>query len=449
MEKEKIYKIIKDENIRLIDLKAIDLPGRLHHLSLPVKYFTEEVINEGVGFDGSSYNLVKVESSDMVLIPVLDSFFHDPFHEIPTLSFLTTMHFADPERTRYPMDPRYVLEKSIALLRREGIGHDLMWGPEYEFYLFNHAEFYFEPLNSGFHLNSEDHTFYNGYHREMPEDTFATFRDKSVELLQKEGIDVKYHHHEVGQSGQQEIETKFAPTIKTADNSIKIKYFLKNLSTQMGLFLTFMPKPIFNQAGTGWHLHQFMINGGDNLFYSEKGYSNLSPLAMNYIGGLLYHAKSLAAFTNASINSYKRLNGGFEAPAAISFAKGNRSSAIRIPGYVRDPLRTRIEFRTPDFTGNPYLILAAIIMAGIDGIKKGLDPVEMGFGPAEEGKAVVKETMPSSLEEALKELEDDYEYLLEGEVFTTSLIEKWIETKRKEIEFINSRPSPAEFLLYF
>jgi len=449
MKKEKIFEIIKSKNIRQIDLKAVDLAGRLHHVTLPVENFTEDVIKDGVGFDGSSYNFVKVESSDMVLKPIIDNCFLDPFYEIPTLSFLTTMHVANADRERYSMDPRFVLEKSVELLRKEGFGKDIMWGPEYEFYLFNHSEFYFEPLNSGFHLNSEDHSYYNGYHKEMPEDSFANFRAKAVEILEKEGIEVKYHHHEVGQSGQQEIETKLTSTIKTADNSVKIKYFLKNLASKMGLFITFMPKPIYGQAGTGWHLHQYITNGDKNLFYSEEGYSNLSKLALNYIGGILYHARSLAAFVNASTNSYKRLHSGFEAPSSVSFARGNRASAIRIPGYVRNPNHTRIEFRAPDFTGNPYLILASIIMAGIDGMKKGLDPAEMGFGPAEEGKAVVKETMPKSLEEALKELEEDYEYLTVDNVFPEELIEKWIRIKRKEIEFINSRPSPAEFLIYF
>jgi len=446
---EKVLKLIESGKIRTVDLKAVDLPGRLHHVTLPVEYFTEKAIKEGVGFDGSSYNLVKIESSDMVLIPEVETGFEDPFQNTSNISFLTTIHLPDPKRTRYEMDPRYVLEKSFSLLKKENIGSDIFWGPEYEFYLFKNAEFYLEPLSGGFHLNSEGRTFFNGYHRERPEDEFAEFRNSAIKLLQARGIDVKYHHHEVGPSGQQEIETRFTSTIKTADDAIKVKYLLKNLARQAGLYLTFMPKPLFGEAGTGWHLHQFMVNGDKNVFYSEGGYANLSKTAMNYIGGLLYHAKSLAAFTNASTNSYKTLTGALESPSSISFAKGNRSSAIRIPGYIKDPMRTRIEFRTPDLTGNPYLILASIIMAGIDGIKRKLDPVEMGYGPVEKGKAFVKENMPSSLQEALKELEEDHEYLLMEGVFSLPLIGKWIKTKREEIKYIETRPSPSEFIIYF
>ncbi len=448
MDREKILATLRSGEIKYVDLKALDLRGKLHHVTLPVSYF-EDIIEEGVGFDGSSYGYVKIESSDLVLKPILETAFMDPFHEEPTMSFLCSIHKADKGRTRYPMDPRFVLEKSLEVLKKTQMGDDLYWGPEYEFYIFHNAEFYQEPFSSGFHLSSEKGEYYNGYHRELPEDEFLDFRDSAVTLLEKAGIRVKYHHHEVGQAGQQEIETVFTPTLETADNAIKIKYLLKGLAARKGLSLTFMPKPIYNQAGTGWHLHQMVLKDGKNVFYSQDGYANLSTRALHYIGGLLYHAKSLAAFTNASTNSYKRLRGGFEAPSSISFGRGNRGSAIRIPGYIKDPARTRIEFRTPDFTGNPYLILSSIIMAGLDGVIRGLDPVEMGYGPAEEGRAILREEMPGSLEQALKELEDDNDYLLRDGVFSEALISKWISLKREEINFVYGRPTPGEFILYF
>ncbi len=449
MDIEKIEEMIKRKEVKFIDLKALDLRGNLHHVTLPVEYFSQNILEEGVGFDGSSYGYLPVESSDLVLKPVLETGFVDPFHNEPTLSFLCTIHLADRERTRYPMDPRFVLEKSIEVMRKTGVGDDIFWGPEYEFYLFKNAEFYSEAFSSGFHISSERADYYNGYHREIPRDEFLDFRSEAVSLLKNSGIEVKYHHHEVGQAGQQEIETVFTPSLKTADNAVKIKYLLKGLASRRELFLTFMPKPVYNQAGTGWHLHQLILKEGSNVFYSSQGYANLSKEALHYVGGLLYHAKSLAAFTNASTNSYKRLNGGFEAPSSISFGRGNRGSAVRIPGYVKDPSRTRIEFRTPDFTGNPYLILASIIMAGMDGIIKGLDPVEMGYGPAEEGRAILKECMPTSLEQALRELEDDKDYLLREGVFTEELISKWIALKREEINFVAMRTTAEEFLLYF
>ncbi len=449
MDIEEIEEIIKRREVKYIDLKALDLRGNLHHVTLPVEYFSQNILEEGVGFDGSSYGYLPVESSDLVLKPVLETGFMDPFHREPTLSFLCTIHLADKGRSRYPMDPRFILEKSVEVMRKTGVGDDIFWGPEYEFYLFKNAEFYSEDFSSGFHITSERVGYYNGYHREIPRDEFLDFRSEAVGLLRSAGIEVKYHHHEVGQAGQQEIETVFTPSLKTADNAVKIKYLLKGLASRRGIFLTFMPKPLYNQAGTGWHLHQMILRDGGNVFYSSQGYANLSKEALHYVGGLLYHAKSLAAFTNASTNSYKRLNGGFEAPASISFGRGNRGSAVRIPGYVKDPSRTRIEFRTPDFTGNPYLILASIIMAGMDGIIRGLDPVEMGYGPAEEGRTILKESMPSSLEQALRELEDDKDYLLREGVFSEELIRKWISLKKEEIKFVEMRPSPAEFVLYF
>ncbi len=449
MDTDRVKEIIKSGEVKYVDLKALDLRGNLHHVTLPVEYFSRNILEEGVGFDGSSYGYLPVESSDLVLKPIIETGFIDPFHQEPTLSFICSIHLADRKRTRYPLDPRFILEKSVEVMRKTGVGDDIFWGPEYEFYLFKNAEFYSEAFSSGFHLSSEKVDYHNGYHREIPRDEFLDFRNEAIGLLRNSGIEVKYHHHEVGQAGQQEIETVFTPSLQTADNAVKIKYLLKGLAFKKGLFLTFIPKPIYNQAGTGWHLHQLILRQDQNVFYSSRGYANLSKEALHYVGGLLYHAKSLAAFTNASTNSYKRLTGGFEAPSSISFGRGNRGSAVRIPGYVKDPSRTRVEFRTPDFTGNPYLILASIVMAGMDGIENGLDPVEMGYGPAEEGRAILKESMPSSLEQALRELEDDRDYLLRDGVFTEEIIAKWISLKREEIRFISTRPTAEEFILYF
>ncbi len=448
MDYREFLEIVESRHIEMVDLKVVDLLGRLHHVTLPVESFSEKTLREGVGFDGSSYGFLKVERSDMVLKPDLKTAFVDPFAEIPTISMLCTIHLTDPERTRYPYDPRYIVEKTVELLRSEGLADDIMWGPEYEFYLFDEVEVYAEPESSGYHIICQENIQHNAYHLERPDDRYYDFRNKAVSMLMDVGIKVKYHHHEVGRKGQQEIETQLSPSLRTADSAVIIKYILTNLAYQMGLFITFMPKPFENEAGNGWHLHQYMVKDGKNLFYGQAGYRNLSETALYYIGGLLRHAPALCAITNPSTNSYRRLVPGYEAPVAITFATANRTSAIRIPGYVNDPERTRIEYRPPDFTGNPYLTLAAIALAGIDGILNRIDPKKEGLGPSDEVNGKF-ESLPTSLPEALKALEEDHNFLLRGGIFTEELIEKWITLKKKEVEFVERKPHPAEFLLYF
>lgn len=452
MDYREFLEVVESKHIEMVDLKAVDLLGRIHHVTLPIESFDEKVIEEGVGFDGSSYGFLKVEQSDMVLRPDLSTAFVDPFAEVPTISMLCTIHLTDPSRTRYIYDPRYIVEKTIKFLRDNHIADEIMWGPEYEFYLFDEVEFYAEPDSCGYHILCQEEIQHNAYHLERPEDRYFDFRNKAVSILMELGIPVKYHHHEVGRRGQQEIETQLAPTLTTADNSVIIKYILTNLAFQTGIYITFMPKPFEKEAGNGWHLHQYLKKNGLNLFYKEGNYANLSEIALFYIGGILKHAKSLCAFTNASTNSYRRLVPGFEAPVAITFATANRTSAIRIPAYVREPQKTRIEYRPPDFTGNPYLILSAIALAGIDGIINKIDPVKEGLGPFEEDVSKLEgkiEMLPKSLSEALQALKEDHKYLLQGEIFTEELLERWIRLKEKEISFVEHKPHPAEFLLYF
>jgi glutamine synthetase len=450
-----IKELCQREGIRFVDLKALDLVGHLHHLTLPVDQFNESVMKDGVGFDGSSYGFAKTENSDMVLIPDLDSANLDPFREAPTLSMFCGIHLADDERTRFPQDIRFVARKAEDLLKELDIADGSRWAPEFEFNLFDEVEYRVSPEESSFMIYTSDLGDGNAYHACNPRDRFADFRDRAVELLKSQGISIRYHHHEVGASGQQEIETNFAPLVQTCDAATTIRYILKNQAAADGLAVTFMPKPIFKQAGNGWHVHQFLVRNGVNIFYQPGEYGNLSKTARHYIGGVLLHGPALCAITNPSTNSYKRLVPGYEAPVALTYGKANRAGALRIPAYVNDPALVRIEYRPPDATSNPYLCLAAILLAGIDGIERGIDPADHDFGPydgvdpnAPELRDRVK-SLPTCLDEALDALGKDHEFLLRKGVFNIGLIDRWISIKRKEILEYSLRPHPYEFELYF
>ncbi len=451
-EVSRIKQFIKENDIEFIDLKTIDLVGRLHHITIPALLFSEKTLTEGTGFDGSSYGFAKVEESDMVQIPDTSTMFIDPFREKKVLSFFVNVHLTDEKRTRYPHDVRYIAQKAEQCLKESGIADTSFWGPEFEFHILHNASFKNSAHECSFVIESHEQISGNAYHACNPHELYVDFRDEASSIMTSLGIPVKYHHHEVGREGQMEIELLFSPLKLTADYSILSKYILFSLAKKYNLKLTFMPKPIFGSAGNGMHVHQFLTKEDQNIFYQKDRYANLSDIGRFYIGGILKHAKSLTAIANPTSNSYKRLVRGFEAPVSITFGQANRTSAIRIPKYVSDPSKTRMEYRAGDATTNPYLYYSALLMAGIDGIINKYDPETLGFGPYDKKNlegADNLDYLPQSLPEALNELQKDHEYLLRNNVFDELFIKNFIAQKKKEYELIANRPHPMEHELYF
>ena len=448
-----IKKFSAENKIEFIDLKVSDLTGRLHHLTLP---YTDDVldnlIRHGVGFDGSSYGFKRVENSDMIMKPDLDTLRIDPFRDAPTLSVFTRIYNTDEDNTPYQFDLRNMAENAESLLKKYGVGDHSHWGPEFEFYILSEVEYQSESQSSYYQINSEERFTANGYHIANPLDVYHDFRDEACRLLMESGVSIKYHHHEVGSLGQQEIETNFDRLLPTADKILMSKYILHNLARENQLYLTFMPKPLYGQAGSGMHFHHYILNKNGNAFYEKGAYANLNETAMYYIGGVLKHAPALCAFTNPTTNSYKRLVPGVEAPTAINFGQANRASCVRIPRYIKDPDKTRFEYRPPDATANPYLALTAILMAGLDGVINKIDPVKEGYGPyeAEEFDPNIEiKYLPFSLYAALRALDEDHQFLLRDNIFSPDLIDMWVETKRKEFNQISNWPSPIEYSMYF
>ena len=447
--------IIRKEKIEVIDLKCIDLTGYLHHISLPASPgLLEKLVREGVGFDGSSYGFRKVENSDMVLLPDLGTAVVDPFRRAPTLSFFADIHLADGPRTPFSQDGRALARRAEQVLK-ETIGTDRSWwGPEFEFYIFSKVRFDTRTSASFYEVEHGEEFFKSAYHAANPFDVYDDFRDEACALLKRFGISVKYHHHETGERGQQEIETHFMNLLPAADAVVTAKYALFNLARSRDLFVTFMPKPMYQQSGNGMHLHLFLTKNGRNAFYRKGEYGNLNELGRFFIGGLLKHGAALSAFTNPSTNSYKRLVPGFEAPVALTYGMGNRASAIRIPKYVSNPDETRFEYRPPDATANPYLCLTAMLLAGIDGAVRKIDPVKEGYGPfdrniSEESAQERIEFLPRNLSEALDALEEDNAFLMRGGIFTRELLEQWTSLKEREIQSIGTMPHPFEYKMYF
>ena len=461
---------IEDHDIQAVDLKFSDLWGRNHHLTLPASQFKPALMEEGIGFDGSSIGLKNVKAGDMVLVPDLSTGFRDPFWDVPTLSFLCNALNASTFEV-FTNDPRNIVKRAAAYLQETDIASSSRWGPEFEFYLFDQVRIENRMHRAGYHFISHESEFSaareggkgsfialgEGYHAAPPKDQHANFRQDVTQHLKKMNIPVKYHHHEVGSLGQMEIETPLLEMTQAGDVITLIKYTTKMVASRYGKSVTFMPKPIFGEAGNGMHFHQQLLQGEENLFYDPEGYGFLSHTARAYTAGLLHHGPALLALTNPSTNSYRRLVPGYEAPVNAFYSLGNRSAAIRIPKYARQPHSARIEFRPPDATANPYLSLAAQLMAGIDGIQQQMDPAEMGFGPIDadifswsEKKRKQIKPLPTSLEEALRALEKDHDFLLAGDVFSKELIEDWIEHKReKECTPVRRRPHPYEMHLYF
>jgi glutamine synthetase len=451
---EKTKTIIKENNIKFIDLKTIDLVGRLHHITIPYENgILDTLLNDGVGFDGSSYGFSKVERSDMILKPDFSTSVLDPFRTSPTLSVLTKIHLTDKDQSRFSQDGRYIALKAENFLKESGIADTSMWGPELEFYIFQKVEFDTRTSFSFYKVEHQEEFFSNAYHAANPFDIYDDFRDESSLLLQQLGTIVKYHHHEAGERGQQEIEIQFDSLMSMSDKLVLAKYLLFNLARKHNVFITFMPKPMFKQSGNGLHVHQYLLKNGKNAFYEKDKYANLNKVALSYIAGLLKHAKALCAFTNPSTNSYKRLVPGFEAPVAITFGQANRSAAIRIPSYINNSELTRLEYRPSDATANPYLLISAMLMAGLDGVINNLDPITEGLGPNESNiynnKDIHINFLPKNLEEALDALAEDNEFLKRGHVFTDDLIQQWIKTKHKDVESIATMPHPYEYKMYF
>ncbi|GAB4396635.1 MAG: type I glutamate--ammonia ligase [Anaerolineales bacterium] len=466
---EQARRFVDERAIQMIDLKFTDLWGRWHHVTVPASQFVPELMEKGIGFDGSSVGLRSVKSGDMVLVPDLSTGVIDPFWELATLSFICTTLEADTHQV-FANDPRNIAARAEAYLHESGIADYSLWGPEFEFYIFDNVSFESGVNASGYRVDSQEadwnsakggHGHYiplhGGYHAIPPKDQLFNLRSEMCLILERMGIPVKYHHHEVGGPGQSEIETPMMRLLAAGDAGMTIKYATKMAAHKYGKTVTFMPKPLYGEAGSGMHFHQQLFKDGANLFYDPKGYGNLSQNALYYIGGLLKHGAAVLAFTNPSTNSYRRLVPGYEAPVNAFFSLGNRSAAIRIPKYATQPDAARFEFRPPDATCNMYLALAAQLMAGLDGIRNQIDPTAEGFGPFDENIFAWSETqrakikgLPNSLNEALIALENDHAFLTEGGVFSQEMITQWVDYKRSAEYFpVRNRPHPYEMSLYF
>ena len=442
-EASRIKRKLESLGTRFIDLKYPSLIGQLHHVTVPFERF-DWILDSGVGVDGSSLPGYKmVERGDMLIFPDLSTLFFDPFFEPKTASFLCSIY--SPETMApYRRDPRTIAVKTAGYLRRT-LRTDAFFLPELEFYLLNQCDYGEGPGYSFFRIgpepaNTQAVTYpmrrKGGYHAGPPYDTTFNIRNAITEELARCGVKTKYHHHEVGEKGQVEIELVFEPLVKATDAVFLGKYIIKGVAQKHGRWVTFMPKPFFDEPGNGMHFHQYLGTRNRSLFYAAGKEHNLSDLAENYIGGILRHSRALCALTNPSTNSYKRLIPGFEAPTYTDFAYANRTTAIRIPGYVKDKKMLPIEYRIPDAMGNPYLAMPAIVLAGIDGIKN-------------KTKCEQKERLPSNMLESIDALKKDHDFLLQGDIFSNDLIEAWIDIKTKHFEEVHIRPHPHEFTLYF
>lgn len=472
MNYEKLKKMITENEITTVDLKYSDLICNWYHISFPVRKL-EYVLEHGIPFDGSSIPGMKsVESGDMIMIPDIETAIIDPFTKHPTLRMLCYVCDAD-TKIGIQKDSRSVARRTQKYLESTGIADQSFWIPEFEFYLFNEAEITNNKFGAGYKFTSAENkedlpggykdidgtavSNRKGYHIDVPFDKYNGVRNEMVLMIEDIGCEVRYHHHEVGLSSQQEIETELIEFIKITDKMMYIKDIIHNCALNNGLTATFMPKPLYNEAGNGMHFHIQLRKNGKNIFYDKKNYADLSDEALYFIGGILKHGRSLTAFTNPSTNSYKRLLPGFEAPVKLFFGLANRSATIRIPKYATSEETKRIEFRTGDGTCNYYLAMSALIMAGLDGVKNKVLPTpENGFGPfddnvfkwAQEKQDKLK-SIPTSLEEALEALKEDHQYLLEGGVFNEELIESWVTEKMKEVIAVRNRPHPFEMNLYY
>ena len=465
---KEVLALCRERDIKAVDFRFMDFPGIWQHFTIPSAALTEDVFEDGLGFDGSSIRgWQNINESDMLVMPQPETAIVDPFFQIPTLSMIGNIQ--DPvTKEDYSRDPRNVARKSINYMKSTGLADVAFIGPELEFFVFDDVRFdqnahegYYsvdsregawntgrdEGANLGYKLRYKE-----GYFPVPPADSVSDIRTEMMLTMGECGIEVETQHHEVATGGQGEIDMKFSPLVEMADAVLMYKYIVKNVAKKHGMTATFMPKPIFGDNGSGMHSH-FSLWKDDQPLFAGSGYAGVSEMAMHAIGGILAHAPAICAFTNPTTNSYKRLVPGFEAPVNLAYSRRNRSASIRIPMYSASPKSKRIEFRCPDPSCNPYLAFSAILMAGLDGIQNKTNPGEpldkdiYDLAPGEL-KRVPK--TPGSLDEALDALQADHEFLLRGDVFTPDVIENWISYKREnEVDALRLRPHPYEFMLYY
>jgi glutamine synthetase len=452
----------REAQVAMVDLKFCDLLGTWQHMTLPIRALDEHAFSEGLGFDGSSIRGWQgISESDMLLMPQADTAILDPATEAPTISLLCEI--LDPvTREPYAKDPRRVARRAEEYLRATGIADTAYFGPECEFFVFDEVSYELGPNASHYAVDSAE-GYWNsgkpglgytarpkeGYFPAAPHDQLHDLRTQMVLTLERLGIACEFHHHEVASGGQCEIDLRYETLTRMADQVMTYKYVVKNVARAAGKSVTFMPKPIFGDNGSGMHTHQSLWKEGTPLMADRSGYAGLSALGRSYVAGLLAHAPALLAFCAPTTNSYRRLVPGYEAPVNLVYSQRNRSACIRIPMYSDSPKAKRIEFRCPDAAANPYLAFSAMLMAGLDGIAKGLDPGEPADYDLFEDEHGGISQVPGSLAEALDALERDHAFLLDGGVFTPDLIEAWIAWKREEADVVRLRPHPAEFQLYY
>jgi glutamine synthetase len=470
---KQLIEFMKKTGVKMVDFKFTDVPGTWQHTSVPADQMDEESLAAGIGFDGSSIRgFQAIHESDMILKPDVDSAQLDTFCAVPTMSLVCDV-FDPIARELYHRDPRNIARKAEAYLQSTGIATTAYFGPEAEFHYFDSVSYENSPNRTFYEIDSNEASWNSGraqgsrgytlrpkegYFPAAPADTTNDVRAETALVLKEWGIDVEMQHHEVGAPGQAEIDFRFNSLLKTADNLMAFKYVVRNVAARYGKTVTFMPKPVFGDNGSGMHVHQSLWKDGEPLFYDKAGYAECSQMMLYYIGGLLTHIDSLMAFCAPTTNSYKRLVPHYEAPVNVAFSARNRSAAIRIPMFFQgNPKAKRLEFRPPDPTANPYLAFSALLCAGLDGIRRKIDPVEAGFGPLEENiyelpaeKAAKIRSVPGSLRQSLDALRDDHEYLTENGVFTDDFIDLWIAYKtERELKPVEIRPHPYEFYLYY
>jgi glutamine synthetase len=469
MTPKEVLTLIREKEVKAIDLRFVDFPGTWQHFSIPPHHLEESTFQDGLGFDGSSIRgWQAINESDMLVIPQAETAFIDPFFQETTLVLICSIQ--DPlTRQDYTRDPRFIARKAVDYMKQSGIADTAYFGPELEFFVFNSARFD-QTQNSGYYFLDSDEGAWNsgreenganlankirnkeGYFPVPPQDTLQDLRTEMMLNLLAVGIDVEAQHHEVATAGQCEIDMKFSNLVEMADKVMKYKYIVKNTARKHGKVVTFMPKPIFQDNGTGMHVHTSLWKNNVNLFAGSR-YAGLSDMALNAIGGLIKHAPAICAISNPTTNSYKRLVPGYEAPVNLAYSRRNRSAALRIPMYSTNPKAKRIEFRCPDPSSNPYLVFATMLMAVIDGIKNKInpgEPLDKDIYDLEPEELAKVPQAPGSLEESLKHLEKDHNFLLQGDVFTEDAVKTWIHHKRtKEVDAIRLRPHPYEFYLYF
>ena len=466
-----ILKLISEHGIKMVDFKMVDINGQYRHVTIPAENFSEDTLKSGIGFDASTYGYAVVEKSDMVFIPDPDTAVIDPFCSIPTLSMSGNAMIIDyPENRPLPQYPRNIVRAAVQYMKDMGVADTMNILPEFEFYLFDQVGWEVSGREVSATVDAQQ-SYWNSaseglgvvvpkqknYHIAKPFDTSYECRSEMCMHMKDAGIEINYHHPEVAASGQFEIEPQLGEVVHMADATMMIKYIIHNTALKYGKSATFMPKPIYGEAGSGMHVHMLLFKDGQPVFAGgDDDYAHLSKEAHYFMGGLLKHIASLCAITNPSTNSFKRLVPGFEAPVTVGYATSNRSAVIRIPAYAKSPDKRRFELRNPDATCNPYFCYAAILMAGLDGIKNKIDPAAEGWGPydfnlynlPEEEKKKLK-GLPTSLPEALDALEADNDYLTAGGVFPKELLTKFIATKRAECAELSKIPHPAEFDKYY